>query len=98
MDIEKHYDLSVLVNDSERLVLEELGRRLDTAREQGLCDCQDCVMDMAALALNSIRPLYHASLMGNFYAHARAEGDYAAEVKSAVDEAVRKVKANPSHG
>lgn len=49
MDIEKHYDLSVLVNDSERLVLEELGRRLDTAMEQGLCDCQDCVMDLSLI-------------------------------------------------
>ncbi|HAE23488.1 MAG TPA: competence protein ComFB [Spirochaetaceae bacterium] len=97
MDLDKQYDLSVLVNDSERMVLEELGRRMDTAREEGMCDCQDCVVDTAALALNSIKPLYHASLMGTFYAHAKAEGDYAELVRKAVDEAIRKVKANPSH-
>ncbi len=98
MDLEKYYDLSVLVNDSERLVLEELGRRLDTAQEEGICDCQDCVVDMAAFALNSLKPLYHASLMGTFYAHAKAEGDYAGQVRAAVDEAIRKIKDNPSHG
>ena len=97
MDLEKLYDLSMLVNDSERLVLEELGRRMDNGAEEGICDCQDCVVDMATLALNSLKPRYHASLMGTFYAHAAAEGSYADEVHKAVDESIRKIKANPSH-
>ncbi|MBN1518840.1 MAG: late competence development ComFB family protein [Spirochaetales bacterium] len=97
MDLEKRYDLSILVNDSERMVLDELGKRLDNAAAEGICECQDCVIDMAALALNSLRPLYHASLMGTFYAQAKAEGDYAEAVRKAVDDAIRRVKANPSH-
>ncbi|TFG82222.1 MAG: competence protein ComFB [Spirochaetales bacterium] len=97
MELEKSYDLSILVNDSKRLVLEELGRRIEASAEEGICDCQDCVVDMATLALNSLKPRYHASLLGTFYAQAAAEGDYAEEVHKAVDEAIRKVKANPSH-
>lgn len=98
MDLEKNYDLSILVNDTERMVLEELGRRLETAGADGICDCQDCVIDMAALALNMLRPMYHASLIGTMYAHAAETGDYAETVRNAVSQAIEKVKANPSHG
>lgn len=97
MDLEKNYDLTILVNDTERMVLEELGKRLDSATEEGLCACQDCVVDMAALALNTLRPHYHASLLGTMYAHAVEEGGFAEEVRQAVDAAIIKVKANPAH-
>ncbi len=97
MELEKLYDLSVLVNDSERLVLEELGKRLDSEVADGLCDCQDCVLDIATLALNALKPHYHASLLGTFYAHAAEADGYADEVKAAVDAAIRKVRKNPSH-
>lgn len=97
MDLEKNYDLSFLVNDSERMVLDELGRRLENATADGLCDCQDCVIDMAALALNSLEPRYHASLLGTMYAHAAEAGSYAERVREAVAAAIRKVKENPSH-
>lgn len=97
MDLQKEYDLSFLVNDSERMVLDELGRRLDNAAEEGLCDCQDCVVDMATLALNMVEPHYHASLLGTMYAHAAENSKFADKVRDAVDAAVRKVKANPSH-
>lgn len=98
MDLEKNYDLSILVNDTERMVLEELGKRLETAAADGICDCQDCVVDMAALALNMLKPMYHASLLGTMYAHAAEIGDYAETVRNAVSQAIEKVKANPSHG
>lgn len=98
MDLEKNYDLSILVNDTERMVLEELGKRLETAAADGICDCQDCVVDMAALALNMLKPMYHASLLGTMYAHAAETGDYAETVRNAVSQAIEKVKANPSHG
>lgn len=97
MDLEKNYDMTILVNDTERMVLDELGKRLDSADDEGLCSCQDCVVDMAALALNTLKPHYHASLLGTMYAHAVEEGDFAEEVKKAVDTAIAKVKANPAH-
>ena len=97
MDLEKSYDLTILVNDTERMVLDELGKRLDSATEDGICTCQDCVVDMAALALNTLKPHYHASLLGTMYAQAVEEGDFAAEVRKAVDTSIAKVKANPAH-
>jgi len=97
MDLEKTYDLSFLVNDTERMVLDELGRRLETAEAEGICICQDCVVDMAALALNTLEPRYHASLLGTMYAHAEEAGEYANRVRKAVVSAVERVKNNPSH-
>jgi competence protein ComFB len=97
MDLEKNYDLTILVNDTERMVLDELGRRLDSAGVEGVCICQDCVVDMAALALNTLKPHYHASLLGTMYAHAVEEGGFAEEVRKAVDASMVKVKANPAH-
>ncbi|MBU0934679.1 MAG: late competence development ComFB family protein [Spirochaetes bacterium] len=98
MDLEKNYDLTFLVNDTERMVLEELGRRLDEEIADGLCDCQECVLDIAALALNNLKPHYHASLLGTMYAHAAESGEFAEQVQGAVDVAIKKVKKNPSHG
>lgn len=98
MDIDKHYDLTFLVNDTERMVLEELGKRLDEEKGENICLCQDCVLDMAALALNNLKPRYHASLIGNFYAHAAEEGAYAEQVRKAVAVAIGRVRSNPAHG
>ncbi len=97
MNLEKSYDFTVLVNDTERIVLEELGKRLDTAESERICICQDCVIDMATLALNSLKPMYHASLLGTMYAHAAESGAMREDVKKAVMKAVEKVKNNPSH-
>ncbi len=97
MDLESNYDLSFLVNDTERMVLDELGRQLETAEAEGICVCQDCVVDMAALALNTLEPRYHASLLGTMYAHAEEAGSYAIKVRDSVLAAIERVKNNPSH-
>ncbi len=89
------YDFDMLVNEAEGLVLAELEAQL--ARTPGLCTCQDCVLDMAAYAMNKVRPSYRASLMGSVYAKAAVSPDYVREIALAVREAVEKVRANPSH-
>lgn len=97
MEIEKAYDLSLLHNDTLTFVLTEMGERLEHAQEEGFCLCQDCVLDAIALALNMLKPYYHASLLGSMYANAALEKSYAREVKIAVNEALFKVRNNPSH-
>lgn len=97
MGIRDDYDFGVLVNEAERLVTDELERRLAERADPSICVCQDCVLDMAAFALNSLKPVYRVSLLGTMYAHAMDEGSYAAEVRAAVDAAISKVHANPAH-
>ena len=57
MEFRDRYDFGILVNEAERLVEEELGRRLEELADPSICVCQDCVLDMAAFALNSLKPV-----------------------------------------
>ena len=91
------YDFEILKNEAENLVLGELERQLEPYPET-ICRCNDCVVDMAAVALNSIKPLYRVSLLGTLYtAHAMDEKEYATSIREAVFMAIEKVRKNPSH-
>ncbi len=98
MAFENEYSFDLLVNEAERLVIKELGKRLSEFDADNICVCEDCVLDMAALALNTVKPLYRVSLLGSLYAaHAADEESYMDSIKQAVDMAVKKVSSNPSH-
>ena len=92
-----NYDFELLKNEAENLVIRELDRQLESYPEP-ICQCKDCVMDMAALSLNMIKPLYRVSLLGSLYtAQAMDEKDYATSIREAVFTAIEKVRKNPSH-
>jgi competence protein ComFB len=91
------YDFDVLVNEAEKKVIEELGRQLASYKGE-ICRCNECVVDMAAVALNTVKPLYRVSLLGTLYAaQAVSEASYAKSLKDAVTNAVDRVRKNPSH-
>ena len=94
MGLRDQYDFDSLRNEAERLVIEELGRQLSRLRSAPRSE--EAVLDMAALALNNVQPFYHVSLMGQLYAGAIENTEYAAKVRRAVRDAIRKVAANPS--
>ena len=112
MALRDQYDFESLVNVAENLVLRELeaqlarmGAGMKGASSAGLkgassadiCTCQDCVLDMAAYALNNVKPSYRVSLMGSFSAGRAEDASYAKEISRVVREAIEKVRANPSH-
>jgi competence protein ComFB len=91
------YDFDVLVNEAEKMVIEELGSQLD-AYTGDICRCNECVVDMAAVALNAVKPLYRVSLLGTMYAsQAMNEASYAQSIRSEVSRAIEKVRKNPAH-
>jgi competence protein ComFB len=91
------YDMELLTNSAEEIVKDELGRQLESYPKE-ICKCNDCVLDMAALALNEVKPLYRVSLMGTFYAEAAKNDEtYRAGVRDAVSRAIKKVSDNPGH-
>jgi competence protein ComFB len=93
-----NYDFELLKNEAEVMVLKELNRQLENYSGEKLCLCNECVVDMAAIALNSIKPLYRFSLLGSLYAaHIMDEQDYAEGIRGAVTNAIEKVRLNPSH-
>ncbi|HVP19902.1 MAG TPA: late competence development ComFB family protein [Spirochaetia bacterium] len=95
MGLKERYDFDSLVNEAESRVLAELDVQI--GKTPGICTCQDCVLDMAAYALNKVRPAYRVSLMGSMYANTPRQAEYAREISKAVKEGIAKVKANPSH-
>jgi len=97
MDFASKYDFSLVKNEAERLVLDELEKQLEACTDE-FCRCNDCVVDMATIALNTVKPLYRFSILGTLYAaQAMNENDYADSVRQAVSTAIEKVRKNPSH-
>ena len=91
------YDFEHLKNEAENLVIQELGRQLDSYTKP-FCHCNDCVLDMAAIALNTVKPLYRVSLLGTLYtATAMDEKAYATSIRDSVFKAIERVRKNPSH-
>ena len=91
------YDFELLKNEAELLVIRKMEQQLKLESES-MCRCNECIVDIAAIALNSVKPLYRFSLLGALYAsQAMTEQSYADSVKQAVAQAIKKVKKNPAH-
>lgn len=92
-----HYDFENLKNESETHVFKELAARLEAVPSE-VCRCNDCLGDMAAIALNRVAPKYRWSLLGSLYtASAMDDEEYRTSVENAVWEAIETVRKNPSH-
>lgn len=94
MSFHDKYDFSLLVNEKERWIIDELEIQLKA--QPAVCRCQECILDMTALALNHIKPTYRVTLLGSIYAKAEDETTQQ-EITDAVRQAVDKVHENPSH-
>ena len=97
MTFQDRYDFDALVNEAERLVIEELERQLGAPEKAGVCTCQDCIVDMAACALNAVKPVYRVTLLGRMYAKSMDESEYEESVRDAVKVAIEKISKNPAH-
>jgi competence protein ComFB len=96
MSFVNEYNFDLLKNEAEVLVLREVENQI--AKQSEMCLCNECVVDIAAIALNAVKPLYRFSLLGTLYtSQAMTEQTYADSVKNAVAEAIKKVKNNPAH-
>jgi len=93
----EEYDFDLLKNEAEVMVIRELEQQLKNESSE-MCRCNECIVDIAAISLNAIKPLYRFSLLGTLYAsQAMTEQAYADSVKQAVAQAIKKVRKNPAH-
>ena len=98
MAFKDEYEFENLKNEAENLIIKDLERQLESFPEP-ICRCNECILDMAAIALNTVKPLYRVSLLGSLYtASAMEQKVYATSVREAVFKAIEKVRKNPSHG
>ncbi len=94
MGFQDKYDFSLLVNEKERYVVDELEAQLKVRTE--VCRCQECVLDMVALSLNHTKPVYRVTLLGSIYAQADDDVLHQ-EIVLAVEGAIERIYQNPSH-
>lgn len=94
MDLRNYVDFEELVNEAERLVIDELGRQMDDPANEDLLQDEDLVRDIAAYALNHVRPMYRANLLGRLYAKS-VEAEESEEIQRAVSDAIGKIRKNP---
>ncbi|MDR2447558.1 MAG: late competence development ComFB family protein [Treponema sp.] len=94
-----NYNLENLKNEAERLVFDEINTQLGSFPEGEICTCNECVIDMAAIALNTVKPFYRHSLLGTLYALEviNIDEEYAQSIRIAVTQAIEKVRKNPAH-
>jgi len=90
------YDFDLLKNEAESLVINEVEKQLKLEPEE-TCRCNECVVDIAAIALNNVKPLYRFSLLGTLYTQAMSKETYNKSVEKEVADAIKKVKNNPAH-
>lgn len=97
MALDDKYDLTDLTNQMESFVFEELEHQLDAIADEDICKCNDCVLDMACYALNSITPRYRSSLIGSLYAKVESD-EVLRSVGGSVADAVQRISQNPLCG
>lgn len=97
MGFKEEYELDYLENEAENLVFKELEQQLNEEWARDICKCQDCVLDMAALALNTVKPFYRVSLLGKVYAGSLDGSKYSEEVHKSVKDSILKISSNPAH-
>ena len=61
------------------------------------CDCRECLLDIAALALNALKPRYVVSLVTRLHEREEEVTQFNDEVRQAVEDACQIVKARPHH-
>ena len=91
MKLENMYDFSIISNEAENLIIEEMEEQLN---EEDKTDNEDFIIDVATYALNHVKPAYRSTLLGKLYTQSLKESDYMKSVRNAVAEAIRIVKSS----
>ncbi|WP_037544799.1 late competence development ComFB family protein [Spirochaeta lutea] len=90
MGLADYYNLEELHNHAEHLVFEEIERLIADNTISQEFQKEEYILDIAALALNRMPPMYRATLLGRIYEPALEE-QHRRNVQKAVGEAVEKV-------
>ncbi|NLK20912.1 MAG: late competence development ComFB family protein [Epulopiscium sp.] len=82
-------------NYMEDLVFSQLN---GVIKDVQVCDCEKCRMDVAAIALNSLKPHYIVTPKGRLYTKLNTlEQQFDVDVLAAIIKAAILVKRNPLH-
>ncbi len=99
MGFKDEYDFDLVVNDVTNVVIDEIERQMKREENRNVCRCQDCILDIAALSLNHLKPNYRSSLSfkGVIYKQRLHTERYQRAVEKVVRKAIEQISKNPSH-
>ncbi len=87
--------MPVMHNLLEDMVLDTVNELL---QKEGVCSCEQCKLDVAAIALNSLPPRYVVTAKGASYAKAdMLDMQKYIDIIGAVTKAIKLVKEHPRH-
>lgn len=98
MGFKDDYDFDLIINEVRDLVIKEIEKQLKSEVHKDICRCQDCILDIAALSMNHLKPAYRSSLSikGLMYKQSNLE-KYNIAVEKVVSDAFKQVSKNRSH-
>ena len=95
MSFKKKYPVQSLINENEDDVFIILDKILGEGKD--ICLCPDCVLDMAAIALNNLAPRYRVLLIRPVHRDSDLTKARLQKVEEVVRRAVEVVKKKPHH-
>ncbi len=95
MKISESYNLENMRNRAEEMVFEAIEKALEEDVE--MCRCEECVLDLAAYALNHVTPRYYTSLLAPLRQDPLAAHKAQVEIELAVAAGKKKLKSHPHH-
>lgn len=95
MKLNERYNLENMKNRAEEMVFEAIEKVLETDRE--MCDCEECVLDLAAWTLNHVSPRYYTSLLAPLRQNPEAAHKAQVEIELAIAAGKKKLKRHPHH-
>lgn len=96
MSFKEKYPVESLINENVEEVFKTIDKVL--AEGEGFCTCQDCMLDVAAIALNNLQPNYRVFLLRPIHRDSEIVHEHLEKVEEAVRSAVAVVKKRPHHG
>ena len=95
MSFKEKYSVESLINENVEEVFKAIDKVL--AEGEGFCTCQDCMLDVAAIALNNLQPNYRVFLIRPVHRDSEIVYKHLKKVEEAVRKAVAIVKKRPHH-
>ena len=85
----------VLKNYMEHFVAETAPKIMESA---GICQCENCQLDVMAIALNSLSPKYVVTKQGELFTKLNImQNQFEVDILTALSKAIEVVKQKPRH-
>ncbi len=96
MKLNERYDLENMKNRAEEMVFEAIEKEIEKGGGD-TCTCEECVLDLAAYALNHVTPRYYTSLLEPLTPRQETARKAQVEIDLAIASGLKKLKCHRHH-